>query len=80
MPYRCESHKKVVKISTGIDGGPTYGHGDLDPNGYWEIMCEDGEKHFAQLTADLKKMDEEQRRKEADAAQNDRWIAKYSGA
>ena len=79
MSYRCETHNQIVNISTGIDGGPTYGHGELDPNGYWDIMCEDGDKHFAQLTKDLAEMDRKRAEAEAAADQNDRWIAKYSG-
>lgn len=35
---KCEDPK--CSVSTGIHEGPTFGKGDLDPNGYWEEPCE----------------------------------------
>ncbi len=32
------------KVSTGIDGGLTFGTGDLDRNGFWSIPCLRDEK------------------------------------
>lgn len=41
------------KVSTGIHGGPTFGKGYLDPNGYWEFPCETcAEKSFWAATKD----------------------------
>ncbi|KKL84752.1 hypothetical protein LCGC14_1961570 [marine sediment metagenome] len=31
---------KDCKVSTGIHEGLTFGRGELDDNGYWEIPCD----------------------------------------
>lgn len=35
---KCEDPE--CGVSTGIHEGPTFGKGDLGPNGYWEKPCE----------------------------------------
>lgn len=60
MSYICKAHKREVQISTGIHDGLTYGHGDLDHLGFWEIDCHEGEKHFASLTKKVEEVREEE--------------------
>jgi hypothetical protein len=69
--HTCKTHNREVMISTGIHGGTTYGHGELDTLGFWEIDCPEGEKYFE----DRFKAEEKRKRDE----QNDKWISKYSG-
>ncbi len=61
MSFICKTHKKEVQISTGIHDGLTYGHGELDNLGFWEIDCKEGEDHFADLTKEVDDMKRRER-------------------
>ena len=64
----CQTHNQEVCVSTGIHGGLTFGHGDLDPNGYWETDC-----HEAQRAHDKRERAEKKWRDE----QMTKWLAKW---
>jgi len=40
---KCQTHEQDVCISTGIHGGLTFGHGNLCNNGFWDVICWEGE-------------------------------------
>jgi hypothetical protein len=42
------AHKKCG-VSTGIHDGLTFGHGELDDNGYWEFPCYECAREWERL-------------------------------
>jgi len=64
----CQTHKQEVGVSTGIDGGLTFGHGELDHLGYWEINCIEAERSYRRKEAAEKRFRDEQFSK---------WLAKW---
>jgi len=64
----CQTHKQEVGVSTGIHGGLTFGHGELDHLGYWEIDCDEAyEAHHK----------EEEAEKKWRRTQMDKWLSKF---
>lgn len=64
----CQTHKQEVKVSTGIHGGLTFGHGELDDYGFWQVDCtEASEAH--------RKREEAERKWQC--AQMDKWLSKF---
>jgi len=40
---KCQTHEQDVCVSTGIHEELTFGHGELDDNGFWDVVCWEGE-------------------------------------